>query len=41
MKSQLDDLMHERELDAFIVAGGEEFNSARHYLTNGAHITAA
>ena len=39
MKSQLDDLMHERELDAFIVAGGEEFNSARHYLTKGAHIT--
>ena len=39
MKSDIDRLMRERELDAFIVCGGEEFNSARYYLSNGAHIT--
>lgn len=39
MKSDLDRLMRERELDAFIVTGGEEFNSARYYLSNGAQIT--
>ena len=38
MKSDLDRLMRERELDAFIVTGGEEFNSARYYLSNGAQI---
>ena len=31
--------MRERELDALIVTGGEEFNSARYYLSNGARIT--
>ena len=39
MKSDLDRLMLERELDAIIVTGGEEFNSARYYLSNGAQIT--
>lgn len=39
MKSDLDRLMRERELDAIIVTGGEEFNSARYYLSNGAQIT--
>lgn len=39
MKADLDRLMRERELDAIIVTGGEEFNTARYYLTNGAHIT--
>ena len=39
MKSDLDRLMRERKLDAIIVAGGEEFNSARYYLSNGAQIT--
>jgi Xaa-Pro aminopeptidase len=39
MKSDIDRLMRERELDAIIVTGGEEFNTARYYLSNGAHIT--
>ena len=39
MKSDIDRLMRERELDAIIVAGGEEFNAARYYLSNGAQIT--
>lgn len=39
MKSDLDRLMRDRKLDAFIVTGGEEFNAARYYLSSGAHIT--
>ena len=39
MKSDLDRLMRERDLDAFVVTGGEEFNAIRFYLSNGAHIT--
>ena len=39
MKSDLDRLMRDRKLDAIIVTGGEEFNAARYYLSNGAHIT--
>jgi len=39
MKSDLDRLMRERELDAIIVTGGEEFNTARFYLSNGARIS--
>ena len=39
MKSDLDRLMGERDLDAFVVTGGEEFNAIRFYLSNGAHIT--
>jgi len=39
MKSDIDRLMRERELDAIIVTGGEEFNTARYYLSDGARIT--
>jgi Xaa-Pro aminopeptidase len=39
MKSDIDRLMEDRNLDALIVAGGEEFNTIRYYLTNGAHVT--
>lgn len=39
MKADIDRLMRERDLDAIIVAGGEEFNAARYYLSNGAQIT--
>ncbi len=39
MKADIDRLMRERELDAIIITGGEEFNSARYYLSNGAQIT--
>ncbi|MCY3833813.1 MAG: M24 family metallopeptidase [Chloroflexi bacterium] len=39
MKSDLDRLMRDRKLDAFIVTGGEEFNAARYYLSDGAPIT--
>ncbi|MYD09616.1 MAG: aminopeptidase P family protein [Chloroflexi bacterium] len=39
MKSDLDRLMRERKLDAIVVTGGEEFNSARYYLSSGAQIT--
>ena len=39
MKSDFDRLMRERKLDAIIVTGGEEFNTARYYLSGGARIT--
>ncbi|MCY4465540.1 MAG: M24 family peptidase [Chloroflexi bacterium] len=39
MKADINRLMRERDLDAFIVFGGEEFNTARYYLSNGAQIT--
>lgn len=39
MKSDLDRLMGERDLDAFVVTGGEEFNAIRFYMSNGALIT--
>ncbi len=39
MKSELDALMAKRNLDAFVVTGGEGENIPRYYLTNGAHIT--
>ena len=39
MKADLDRLMQQRDMDAIIVAGGEEFNAARYYLSNGAQIT--
>ena len=39
MKSDIDRLMLERDLDAIIVCGGEEFNTARYYLSKGAQIT--
>lgn len=40
MKSDLDRLMAERELDALIVLGGEGDNAHRAYLMNGADTTA-
>ncbi|MFQ3658901.1 MAG: Xaa-Pro peptidase family protein [Anaerolineae bacterium] len=39
MKADLNRLMTQRGLDAFIVGGGEHENSVRCYLTNGAHLT--
>ncbi len=38
MKSDLDRLMGERDLVAFIIGGGEEESPERHYMTNGAAI---
>lgn len=40
MKSDLDRLMAERDLQGFIVAGGEGENTIRDYLTNGAEVGA-
>ncbi len=39
MRADLSRLMAERELDAFIVSGGEHENSVRSYLTHGARLT--
>lgn len=39
MKSDLPRLMEKRGLDAFVVAGGEEYSAIRDYMTNGAAIT--
>ncbi len=39
MKSDLDRLMEERELDAFVVAGPAHGNPAMYYMTNGASLT--
>ncbi|MEL6151486.1 MAG: Xaa-Pro peptidase family protein [Chloroflexota bacterium] len=39
MKSDLDRLMQERNLDAFIVATDESYHAVRDYLTNGARVT--
>lgn len=39
MKSDIDRLMQDQNLDALIIAGGEEFNAVRYYMSNGAHIT--
>lgn len=38
MKSDLDRLMRERDMVAFIIGGGEEESPERNYMTNGAHI---
>ena len=38
MKSDLDLLMIEHELDALFVSGGTRDNPAMHYLTNGAQV---
>ncbi|MDP7259382.1 MAG: hypothetical protein QF376_00655, partial [Anaerolineales bacterium] len=38
MKSDLDRLMVERELDALFVSGGARDNPAMHYLANGAKV---
>lgn len=37
MKSDLDRLMTERNIDAFIIVGTENENTDREYITNGAH----
>ncbi|MGJ3239597.1 MAG: M24 family metallopeptidase [Anaerolineae bacterium] len=39
MKSDIDALMHARDLDALLIAGGEGYSEVRDYMTNGAHIT--
>lgn len=39
MKSDLDRLMQERNMDAFIVATDESYHAVRDYLTNGARVT--
>ena len=39
MKSDLDDLMKSRDLDAILVTGPAQHNPAMYYLTGGAHLT--
>src|SRR5215813_1368247 len=39
MKSDLDQLMEKRGLDAFVIAGDEHGNPMRNYVTNGAAVT--
>lgn len=39
MKSDLDRLMAERNLDAFVVVSDESYSAVRDYLTNGARVT--
>ncbi|MEO0564556.1 MAG: M24 family metallopeptidase, partial [Chloroflexota bacterium] len=39
MKSDLDRLMTDRNLDGFIVVTGHDYNAVRDYLTNGARVT--
>jgi len=39
MKKDLDRLMAERDLDAFVVTGPARDNPAMAYMTNGAHVT--
>lgn len=39
MKSDLDRLMADRELQAIVITGDAESNPPRAYLTNGAHVT--
>ncbi len=39
MKSDLDRLMRERNLEAVVVVGEDNFNPPRDYLTNGAQVT--
>jgi Xaa-Pro aminopeptidase len=41
MKSDLDKLMQERELDAILVTGPAQHNPAMYYLTGGGHMTSA
>ncbi|MCB9436858.1 MAG: aminopeptidase P family protein [Anaerolineales bacterium] len=40
MKSDLDRLMQERDIDAFVIIGSENENTDRNYLTNSAHASA-
>lgn len=39
MKSDLDQLMQQRNLDAFLVASDESYNAVRDYLSSGARVT--
>ncbi len=39
MKSDLDRLMAQRDLQALVVVGDETYSAPRDYLTNGAHVT--
>ena len=41
MKSDIDTLMHERNLDALLVLGAAEHNPPMYYFTGGGHISAA
>jgi Xaa-Pro aminopeptidase len=41
MKTDLDRLMQERDLDAILVTGPAQHNPAMHYLTGGGHMTSA
>lgn len=41
MKADLDRLMHERNIDAFAIIGGEHENVYRDYITNSAKVTDA
>ena len=41
MKSDLDRLMTERELDGFLVIGDSDGNPVMNYLTGGAHLEGA
>jgi Xaa-Pro aminopeptidase len=40
MKADLDRLMQERNIDAFIILGTENEDQDRHYITNGVHASA-
>lgn len=40
MKADLDRLMQERNIDAFIILGTENEDADRHYITNGVHASA-
>ena len=40
MKSDLDQLMQDRNIDAFIILGSEHTNHDRDYITNGVHASA-
>jgi len=39
MKSDINQLMEKRNLDGYMIAGGEGYSVVRDYLANGAHIT--
>jgi len=40
MKSDLDQLMKDRKIDAFIILGSEHTDRDRDYVTNGIHASA-
>ena len=41
MKSDLDRLMHEKNIDAILVTGPAQHNPAMYYMTGGGHLTSA